>query len=402
MYGTVLALRLWLSGMAAVLILLAAWVTQRPAVMTGAIALNAVTLLLYGFQGSSEAALAGFERFDLSASGKIANQFIFFLIGGLALWLGYGYYGLIIANLLGVALLTYICWRGVRELGLQPQSLTVRGRPVLLRASLPFGLIGFALGLSYKFDSVLLNIFRSDAETGWYNAAYNLVFSAAVLSNVFNAALYPSLTREAMRAPERLPLVLERGLRYLMLAALPIAVGVSLLADKLVAFLFQAGFEPAAPILRIIIWTVPLMYSSEMLGYVVLITDQERRAARSVMVSTGLNVLCNLLLVPRFGFYAAAIMTVVTEAVLVGQHAWTLRGLMRRINWMSTMLRPLAAAGLMGVVTLLLRPAIPLVANIVISAGAYGLFLLVLGSVGRDELRFFRAFRAPAEEIGGS
>jgi O-antigen/teichoic acid export membrane protein len=248
---------------------------------------------------------------------------------------------------------------------------------------------------------VLLNIFRGDAETGWYNAAYNLVFSAAVLSNVFNTALYPSLAREAVGAPEKLLPVLERGLRYLMLVALPIAFGVAVLAEKLVLFLFKAGFEPAAPILQIIIWTVPLMYSSELLGYVVLITDQERRAARSVMVSTGLNVTFNLMLVPRFGLYAAAIMTVVTEAVLVGQHAWTLRDLMRHIHWVATVIRPLAAAAMMGVVTWLLRSQTPILVNIILSAGAYGLFLLALGSVGRDEWRFFHGLRSSSKEALG-
>jgi len=402
LYGTVLALRFGLSCMAAVLIILSAWLTRRPAVMIGAISLNAVTLILYGFQGSSEAALAGFERFSLSSGAKIANQFIFVLVGGLALWLGFGYYGLIIANLLGVALMTVVCWRAVDELQLHPQVMSADVWPVLVRASLPFGLIGFALGLSYKFDSVLLNIFRSDAETGWYNAAYNLVFSAAVLSNVFNTALYPSLAREAMTAPDKLPPVVERGLRYLMLVALPIAVGTAVLADQLVTFLFKSGFEPAAPILQIIIWTVPLMFTSEMLGYVVLITDQERRAARSVLVSTGLNVTCNLLLVPRFGFYAAAVMTVVTEAVLVAQHMWTLRDLIRRLNWMTTFLRPLAAAALMGAITLLLRSQVPLLPDVALSGCAYLLFLLVLGSIGPDEWRFFRGLRAPVEEAGRS
>jgi O-antigen/teichoic acid export membrane protein len=401
LYGTIVALRILLSCLAAILIILAAWLTQRPAIMIGAISLNAVTLILYGIQGTSESALAGFERFDLSAGAKIANQFVFVLLGGLALWLGIGYYGLILANLLGVALMTFVCWRGVRSLRLEPRGFSASMWPPLLRASLPFGLIGFALGLSYKFDSVLLNIFRSDAETGWYNAAYNLVFSAAVLSNVFNTALYPSLAREALGAPEKLLPVLERGIRYLMIVALPIAVGVSVLADGLIAFLFKTGFAPAAPILQIIIWTVPFMYTSELLGYVVLITDQERRAARSVLVSTGFNIVLNLLLVPRFGFFAAASMTVVTEAVLVGQHAWTLRALMQRINWVTTLLRPLAAAALMGVITLMLRSRTPLLVDIILSAGAYGALLLVLGSIGRDEFHYFSNMNAPSKEAVG-
>ncbi|NTV38256.1 MAG: LUD domain-containing protein [Anaerolineales bacterium] len=56
----------------------------------------------------------------------------------------------------------------------------------------------------------------------------------------------------------------------------------------------------------------------------------------------------NLVLVPRFGFLGAAVMTVVTEAVLVGQYLWILRSTMRQMNWANTLVRPLVAALLMG------------------------------------------------------
>ncbi|MES4792646.1 MAG: flippase, partial [Chloroflexota bacterium] len=108
-------------------------------------------------------------------------------------WLSLGYYGLIFANLLGILLMAFLCWRGVHRLGVRAQRPRTTVWPRLLRASIPFGIIGFTLGLSYKLDSVLLNIFRGDTETGYYNAVYNLVFSAAILSNALNTALYPSL-----------------------------------------------------------------------------------------------------------------------------------------------------------------------------------------------------------------
>jgi len=254
-----------------------------------------------------------------------------------------------------------------------------------------------ALGLSYRFDSVLLNIFRSDAETGYYNAAYNLVFSAVLFSNVLNTALYPSLTRQAASAPQRLPHIYERALRYLMMLALPITVGVWALAEHVIVFLFKAAYLPAVPALQIVIWVVPLMFASEFLGYVVLVGGQEGRAARAITISSGLNVAFNLVLVPRFGFLGAAVMTVVTEAVLVGQYLWILRSTMRQINWANTLVRPLVAALLMGVVVLALRPHLPFLANVALGAGAYGAFLLALGVVGKDEVHFVRGILSPSE-----
>jgi O-antigen/teichoic acid export membrane protein len=397
LYGNVLTLRLLLSLVAAVLVTVTAVLTGRPLLMIGAVALNALGLFLYSVQGTSDALLAGFERLDLSAGAKVVNQLAFVAVGAVVLYLDIGYYGLIAANLLGVALMTYVCWRGVSRLGVRPLRAAAADWPALLRASLPFGVIGLALGLSYKFDSVLLNIFRSDAETGYYNAAYNLVFSSAILSNVLNTSLYPSLSRQAARAPQNLPRIYAHVLRYLMVMSLPIAIGAWALADRLVPFLFTANYLPAAPALQIIIWVVPLMFASEFLGYVVLISGQEKRAARAVVVSSAFNVGLNLLLVPRYGFIAAAMMTVLTEAVLVAQYVWTLRSLMRQINWSRALLRPLLAALLMGALVLALRPYVPLLANVAIGVVAYVVFTLGLGVLGRDELRFVSGLRSGAE-----
>jgi O-antigen/teichoic acid export membrane protein len=401
LYSNVLILRLLLAALAAMLVTITAWLSGRPSVMVGAIALNACGLILYAVQGTSDAVLAGFERLDLSAGAKVVNQLAFVAVGALVLFLGFGYYGLIVATLLGVALMTVVCLRGVYVLGVRPGQASWGRWPRLLQASLPFGVIGFALGLSYKFDSVILNVFRSDAETGYYNAAYNLIFSAALVSNVFNTALYPSLARRAVSEPDSLPRIYERALRYMMLIALPIAVGGWALAGQLIPFLFTADYLPAVPALRIIIWSLPLMFASEFLGYIVLISGREGRAARAVLVSTGLNVVMNLLLVPYFGFIGAAVMTVLTEAVLVGQYVWALRSLMQKINWSSSLLRPLLAVALMGGLVFFLQTLLPLLANVAVGALAYAALLLVLGVVGKDDLRFVRNIRSTSKAAAG-
>lgn len=405
LYGNVLALRLVLSVLAAGMVIGAAVITGRPHVMIGAIALGTLGLIMYAVQGSSEAVLVGFERLDLSAGAKVLNQLVFVVAGGAALWLGLGYYGLVIASLLGIALMTYSCWLAVKRLGVYPLRPDWRSWPPLLKSALPFGVIAFTLGLSYKFDSVLLNIYRGDAETGYYNSAYNVIFSAAVLSNALNVALYPSLARQAVVQPGALPRIYERTLRYLMMVALPIAAGVFVLADQLVPMLFTTDYLPAVPALQIVIWAVPLVYASEFLGYIVVVRGEERRVARAIVASTGLNVALNLLLVPRFGYLAAAAMTVVTEAVLVGQYVWLLRHLLSGLDLGRALLRPLVATLLMAWVAVALRD-LPLVVNVTLAASIYLASLILLRAVGRDEWRFLRSLwhrpNDPAEVRAGS
>ncbi len=400
LFGNVLLLRFVLSIVAAALLIGSAWLTGRPTVMVVAIALGTLGLVMYSLQGTCEAVLAGFERLDLTSGAKVLYQLIFVVVGGAMLLLGVGYYGLIVANLLGILLMTYVCWRGVRLIGTLPGRAAPHGWTRLLRATIPFGVIGFTLGLSYKFDTVLLDIFRSPQETGYYNAAYSLVFSTVMLSNVINTALYPSLSRQVGTDAESLGPIYSRTLRYLLVLALPIAAGAWSLADQIVPFLYDQDYLPAIPALQIVIWAVPLLFASEFLGYVVLVSGHERLVARSVIVSTSFNVLLNLLLVPRFGFMAAAAMTVLTEMVLVSQYSWLLRDRLRGLDWGRALLRPLLAAALMAALVLALKPYLPLLLNVPLGAAAYGGALLALGVVGREELSFVRSFRKPRPAVG--
>lgn len=389
MFANVLGLRLLLAVVTACVIIGTAWLTNRPPIMLLGIALGTIGLIMYGAQGTAEAFLAGYERLDITAGAKVAHQLVFLVGAALALFLHSGYFGVIAANLLGIALMTSLCWQGARRIGLHLGRMDFRQWPTLLRASLPFGIIGLTLGLSYKFDTVLLNVYFGDRETGYYNAAYSLIFSAVMLSNVLNTALYPSLTRQATVAADQLAGIYERAVRYLLVASIPIAVGGWLLADQVIAFLFDASYGPAVPVLRWLCWVIPLMFMTEFLGYVILVDGRERRVARAVILSTLANVGLNLILVPRFGYLAAAVMTVVTESILLVQYLVLLRGWLLKMNWQTVLLRPLAAALTMGVVVYAAR-GFPLLLNVALGAVTYGVMLVLLQVIGRDEVRFLR------------
>ena len=393
LFGSVLGLRFLLSLGAAAAIIATAWLTGRPTEMIVGVTLGTIGLVIYSIQGAADSVLAGHERIDISAGAQVVNQVTFVLLGTLALLLATGYYGLIFANLGGIVLMTLIVWQGVRRLGVRPAlPLPAMWLP-LLRASIPFGIIGFTLGLSYKFDTILLNIYQGDVITGYYNSAYNLIFSVLVISNVVNTALYPSLSRQFVTRPDSLPAIQQRMLRYLLMIALPIAIGGCVLAPKIIDFLYGADYAAAALPLSILIWVVPFMFVTEFLGYVIVVSGAERRVAWAIALSTTINVGLNVLLIPIYGVLAAALLTVFTEAVLLSQYLWVLRDRLRLVNWNLTLARPVLAAAVMGGVVFLLRNELYLPINIALGAVTYMALLVALGVVGRPEFDLLQNIR---------
>ena len=78
-----------------------------------------------------------------------------------------------------------------------------------------------------------------------------------------------------------------------------------------------------------------------------------------------------------FYLIAAALMTVLTELILVGQYVWLLRAEIRELNW-GPLTRALLAVLMMGAVAILLRE-LPLLLNIAIGAVIVALKLAVPG-----------------------
>ena len=298
--GNLLALRLVLSVIASVVMLAFATLTGRPTTMLMGLGLVATSWVLYAFQGSYAAILGGFERLDVSSRAQIIYQLLFVALGAIAvLALGMGYVALIAANVISIALLTFLCWRGVRSLNIKIGRPNPAQWPNIIRACIPFGIVTLALGLSYKFDSVLLNLTRSDAETGYYGAAYNLVFyGGGVLECAEHVAVSIADSSRGHFAGTNFRASTSAHMRYLLLVSIPIAVAVWALSEQLVPFLFKAQFAPAVDALRILIWVVPFMYVSEFLGYVVLISGNEKKVARSVGISTLINIGFNMCVSP--------------------------------------------------------------------------------------------------------
>jgi O-antigen/teichoic acid export membrane protein len=392
--GDVAALRFLLALLASALTLMTAALTGQASLFLIALALNGITLLMYAIQAASSVALAGLERMDLTSGAQMLYQVLFVGFGALALLAGFGYMGVIAGNILAVAIFTVVCVRAMRSQGVCFGRINAERWPAILRASAPFALITLALGLSYKFDTVLIETLFDSRATGYYNAAYNLIFNCVLFSNVLNSTLFPALARQASRDESKLAPVYERTLRYLLAVALPLTVGLFFLADDLVPFLFKDDLAPAAAVLKVLIWVVPLQYVSEFLGYAILIAGREQRVARSVLISSLSNVGLNLLVTPHFGLQGAAIMTVLTEAILVVQYVWLMRRDLLALNWRRFALVPALCAVAMGMTLAVLgQSGMHWLLRAVIGAAVYIVCALLTRMIGQDELTFLRGLR---------
>lgn len=344
--------------------------------------------LLYALQGPLDSALTARERLDYTAAFSLVNQLVFWGLGVLFLASGMGFVGLILASLVGVGSTASLSgWVLFRKLGVERSMPSVRHWPRLLSASLPFGISGVAYVFMQRFDTVLMSVVLTDAEVGWYNAPCSLITMMLLLAQSTAIALYPSMVRGYKTDPGSLRDVMQRSIRYFLLICLPIVVGGTILADRIILFLYTEEFAPSVPVLRIAMWALPSLFLLELVGRSANALHLERPAAKINIVNAAFTVLLNLILVPTMGVIGGALALVLGRAIRLLQF-WSLIGNERLVGrqWLP-LLRVVLSAGLMGGAVFFLR-RLPLIPCVGIGAALYTALVLGLRAVDVDELRY--------------
>ncbi|HYO89545.1 MAG TPA: oligosaccharide flippase family protein [Candidatus Limnocylindrales bacterium] len=214
--------------------------------------------------------------------------------------------------------------------------------------SWPLMLNHFLSTIFFQIDVVLIEAFHGTYMVGQYQIAYKWVAALNVIPAYFTQAMLPLLSRQAHtdRAALRRNYIL--ALKLLVSIALPTAVIFTLLAYPLTALLGGPQYLPDGAIAtQIMIWSIPIGWMNSFTQYMLVALDLQRRIMWAFVLGVGFNLIANFLLIPQYGFQAAAFTTILSEAVLFVPFTLILRGSVGDLPWLQMLWRPLAATGLM-------------------------------------------------------
>ena len=317
-FRNVLGLKLmWVAGGLAVLAIAAPVLRSDPIVVRACYLLG-ISSAVRSYLLTVRGLLQGLNRFDVEAAVVVSDRVLLLAFGTLALVGGYGLDGLCLAF---VAARLLMCV-GV---GWLVHSFTQSVLPTFDRAAwrqiqaaaLPLGFFMITLNLYTYIDTVILGVVRSDAETGWYAAAYRIYEGLTYAPAVLSAVLTPRFSylfvhdRAALRTQFVRALAAAGGLGILLGAA------ALWLAGPIVSLLFGSSYGPSVVPLQVLSGGALFVFSTWILHAAAIATNLDRRLLVTTAVGLGSNVALNLLLIPRWGIAGAAWATVIAEAATV-------------------------------------------------------------------------------------
>jgi O-antigen/teichoic acid export membrane protein len=264
-----------------------------------------------------------FERMEFQAIGQMLNAAL--LLGGGIFAINHGFtvvgfaYLYVIINAVALAYAFAVMKLRFSSSASAPAARVVEfdrsfWKPTIKEA-LPFGLVTLFVAVFYGADTIILSAAKGEAVVGWYSAAYRIVLVLLFVPAALAPAMFPVMSRFYTTSRDSLRHGVEKLFKYMTMLGIPLGVGTTLLAQRIIWVVFGPEYTPAVIALQILIWYLVLIYIGGPMGTLLQATNNQRVFAKIVGISVLINVVANLILIPRYSYVAAGTIAVLTTLI---------------------------------------------------------------------------------------
>ncbi len=314
--GNAYIIKILLTVFAIVLSLIIITLLPYPADTTNYVYIAAFTLLFLSFSDLYGTIFQANLRMEYRIIAKLVFKV---LSGGLILWIIFSQGTLtqvILALVFSEMVKTLISYRFSRKIVRAQFDIDPGLLKYLVKVSLPLAFSSVIITIYYHIDIVMLSLMQGDASVGIYSAAYKLSEPLSLIPSAFMVSLFPIMSASFKNSKERILKSYRLGIRYLLIIALPIAMCITLLSDKIILLIYKAPFAESATVLQILIWVLVFISLHYVLTNILISIEKQKL----YMICTGLcaivNLTLNFILIPILSYNGAAIATVATNVVL--------------------------------------------------------------------------------------
>lgn len=252
-----------------------------------------------------------------------------------------------------------------------------------------------AISLYVTLDRTMLGALASTNDVGIYDQALKLVNILLTLVTSLGSVMLPRVANLLATGDHRaVNKMHEMSFLIYNLVIFPIMAGILIVNGDFVQFFLGQDFQNARYAIAIMIFRMFFIGWTNIMGIQILIPHNKNK---EFMVSTTvpaiLSVGLNLLFLPRFGYIGAAIVSVLTEALVWGIQLFYTRIYLKEVTILKPMFKIIVASGLMYAILLYLKtslsfsPTINVVVYAILGVIIYLVCILVFKVIRLRELK---------------
>lgn len=273
-----------------------------------------ISVALNAFGGILTAVFQANEKMEYLSVNYILNSILMFLGTVIGIYYGFDiiYFALlyVISNAL-VLVPTFLIY--VWKFSLPKIEIDLSLWKPSIKEAWPFGVTGLLVNIYYWVDSVILSIMVGTEVVGWYNASYKLIVVLLFIPSVLNVVIFPVMSKLYTTSKDSLRLVYVKYFKYMTILGIPIGVGTTLLADKIILLIFGNQYSPSIIALQILVWSSVIIFMSGAFTILLQTSNKQMVITKITGINVILNIILNLILIPHFSYIGASVATILTE-----------------------------------------------------------------------------------------
>lgn len=265
-------------------------------------------------------------RYDLSTIGYIVGYALILVLVAVCAYLKLNVMWLSFSYVIGGALTFFINLQFIKKLGI-PISLRF-DRDVwqyLISSSLPLGLMFIFSQINFRSDSILLSVlnlpnsqgFNNNDAVALYALPYKIFEVSLVLPTFFMNSVYPVMVRHLQESKERLLKTLFSSIKALSLLAVAVSLVGYIFSPLAIKLLGGDGFETSVLVLQILLAGLILYNLTQPLSWVIVTLGYQKYLPVIYFISAIFNVTANMVFIPKYSFYASAVITHISEFLVL-------------------------------------------------------------------------------------
>lgn len=370
--------------------------------------LVALSVIFNAFSGMFYSIFQAFEKMEYASLGQILSSVL--MLGGVILAINQGFSVVGFASLyliasviiLGYSLII-LRWKFVNPTLIETSwkmKIDWNFWKPTIKEALPFGLSAVFVTIYFWIDTIMLSLMKGDAVVGLYNAAYRFVYVLLFIPAAYFSSIYPIMSKFYKTSKDSLRFSYEKSLKYILIIAFPIAIGVSFFADKIILLIFKAEFAPSIPALQILVWAVFFSYLAHATLYTLNSINRQIIYTKITFLAMVLNVVLNLIFIPILSFVGASMTTLFTEFIGFSLMFYYLKRYFGNSIRYVFMVRSIFVMGIISILMLALTNFINAYLSFFICIGIYLAFLYLFSIFTKEDVTLFKNVLVPLPNKG--
>jgi O-antigen/teichoic acid export membrane protein len=257
----------------------------------------------------------------------------------------------------------------------------------LLKNSWPLALSVVFMSICARIDQVMLFQMKGKEELGFYAAAVKLAESPFMIAGAFLASVFPLLFEYAVTSPDVFKRIYQISFKYLMIFIIPIAVMTTLYSKQIILVCYGRDFLPSQIALAILIWATVFGYTGWVHSNLLIATNLQLFDIIFTGFPAFLNVVLNLILIPKYSFIGAAIATTISYGLYIPISYSLKRTRIFAMAIVRSMIKPLLIS-LFAVYSVYFLSPLNLIFNLILSLFIYLFLIFLIGEIDATDIKY--------------